>query len=63
MISKKELKSYIDNMPDEMTIDELIDRLIFIDKLKNRIHESDNGETISEHGMKSEIQKMFKGLD
>ncbi len=50
-------------MPDEMTIDELIDRLIFIDKLKNRIHESDNGETISEHRLKSEIQKMVRGLD
>ncbi|MCW4468756.1 hypothetical protein OGH69_07275 [Flavobacterium sp. MFBS3-15] len=63
MITKKELKVYIDNMPDEMTIDELIDRLILNDKLKNRIHESDNGETISEHSLKSEIQKMVRGLD
>lgn len=63
MITREELKGYINNMPEEMMIDELIDRLIFIDKLKNRIRESDNGETISEHDLKSEIRKMIRELD
>lgn len=49
MITKEKLKQHIDNFPnelsiDELSIDELIDRLVFIDKLEKRIVESDRAE-------------------
>lgn len=48
MIKKEKLKEHIDKFPDELSIDELIDRLVFIEKLERRIEQSKKGETISE---------------
>ena len=57
MITKEKLKSHIDSFPNELSIDELIDRLVFVEKLENRISESKNNETISEE----ELDKEMKG--
>jgi len=43
-----------------MSIDELIDRLVFVEKLENRISQSKNGETISDEELKLEMEKWFK---
>ncbi|MBO6795039.1 MAG: hypothetical protein JJ895_14100 [Balneolaceae bacterium] len=59
MITKEKLKSHIEHFPDEMTIDELIDRLVFIDKLEKRIQESDEGKSISDEELKLEMSKWF----
>lgn len=48
MIKKEKLKEHIDKFPDELSIDELIDRLVFIEKLERRIEQSKKRETISE---------------
>lgn len=57
MISKVKLKEQIDKFPeDEISIDDLIDRLIFIEKLEYRISLSEKGATtLSEEEMKKEI--------
>lgn len=62
MISKEKLKKEIDNFPeDEISIDQLIDRLIFIDKLEHRISLSEKGSTaLSEEEMRNEIDKWSK---
>ncbi|MGM0581288.1 MAG: hypothetical protein ACQETL_11450 [Bacteroidota bacterium] len=62
MISKVKLKEQIDKFPeDEISIDDLIDRLIFIEKLENRISLSEKGATtLSEEEMKKEIEKWSK---
>ena len=57
MITKEKLKTHIDSFPSELSIDELIDRLVFVEKLENRISESKNNETISEE----ELDKEMKG--
>ena len=54
MLTKEKLKSHIESFPDEISIDELIDRLIFIDKLEKRIRESEEGKTISEDIVREE---------
>lgn len=59
MITKEKLKSHIEHFPDEMTIDELIDRLVFIDKLEKRIQESDEGKSISDEELKVVMSKWF----
>lgn len=46
-------------MPDEMSIDELVDRLVFIEKLENRIKESESGDLINEEDVKSDMEKWF----
>ena len=60
MITKEKLKKHIDNFPEEMSIDELIDRLVFVEKLENRISQSKNGETISDEELKIKMEKWFK---
>jgi len=62
MISKNKLKEHIDKFPEEeISIDELIDRLIFIEKLESRISISENGGySISEESLKEEIEKWSK---
>ena len=60
MITKEKLKNYIDKFPDEISIDELIDKLVFIDKLETRIKESENNEVIDESDVKAEMEKWFR---
>jgi len=57
MITKEKLLAQIESFPENISIDELIDRLIFIEKLENRILESENEETISEEELKTIISK------
>ncbi len=60
MISKNDLQRYIEDFPEELSIDELIDRLVFIDKLENRMKESENNEVMSDDDVKSEMKKWFE---
>jgi len=60
MISKERLIEHINQFPDELSIDELIDRLLFVEKLEKRIEQSKNDETISEEKLKNEMQLWFK---
>lgn len=59
MISKEKLKEHIDKFPEEeISIDDLLDRLIFIEKLENRIRISEQeGSTISAPSVRDEISK------
>lgn len=60
MISKEKLINQIESFPEELSIDALIDKLIFIDKLEKRIQKSEKGETISEEAVKKEMNEWFK---
>ncbi|MCS3870188.1 hypothetical protein J3D55_003104 [Chryseobacterium ginsenosidimutans] len=59
-ITKEKLHKQIDEFPDEISIDEVIERLIMIEKLEIRKKESENNETISEEELKNEMEKWFK---
>lgn len=59
-ITKERLLKQIETFPDEITIDEVIERLIIIDKLEIRIKESNNDETISEEALKNEMETWFE---
>jgi hypothetical protein len=60
MITKAKLKAHIDQFPDELSIDELIDRLVFIDKLEKRIEKSESGDVISEKEVEQEMKEWFR---
>ncbi len=59
MISKEKLKAHIDKFPEEeISIDELIERLVFIEKLEKRIQLSEKGTaSLSEDDVEKEIRK------
>ena len=60
MITKTDLKRHIENFPEEFTIDELIERLIFIEKLEKRIQQSEDNKIIDEKELETEMKQWFK---
>ena len=60
MITKSELKKQIDKLPDEFSIDQLIERLILIEKIERGNQQSEKGDVISENELDKEIEKWFR---
>lgn len=60
MLTKTKLKKQIEKFPEEFSIDDLIDRLILIEKIEKGNKQSENGEIISELELDEEIGKWFK---
>ncbi|MGB1040078.1 MAG: hypothetical protein ACPGVD_04335 [Flavobacteriales bacterium] len=60
MITKEKLLKHINNFPKEISIEELIEKLLFIEKIESRLKLSDNNETVSEEELESEMKKWFK---
>lgn len=60
MLTKVKLKEQIDNLPEEFSIDELIEKLILIEKIETGNKQSENGEVISEVEIENEIEKWFE---
>ena len=60
MITKTKLIDQIEKFPEEFSIDELIDRLILIEKIEQGNKQSENGEVISENDLDKEIIKWFE---
>ena len=60
MITKEKLIKHVNKFPNELSIDELIDRLVFVEKLEKRIEQSKKGETITEQELENEMKEWFK---
>ncbi len=60
MLTKRSLKKQIEKLPDEFSIDELIERLILIEKIERGTKQSEENEVISESELDKEIKKWFK---
>lgn len=60
MITKTKLKEQIEKFPEEFSIDDLIERLILIEKIEKGNQQSLKGEVISEQEMDKEVEKWFK---
>lgn len=57
MLTKNTVRQSINNLPDSFTIDELIEQLIFVEKVEEGIKQSDEGKTISNDDVKYMIEK------
>jgi predicted transcriptional regulator len=60
MLTKKKIQQQLAEMPEEFSLDELIDRLIIIDKIEEGLNDTMEGRTISNDEMKKEIDSWFK---
>jgi len=60
MLTRDKVEKSISNLPDSFTIDELIDRLIFIEKVEDGIRKSESGQVISNEDVKLMIDKWSK---
>lgn len=60
MLTKKILQSHLSELPEKFTIDELVERLILIEKIETGLIQSENGEVISDLKLDKELEKWFK---
>lgn len=59
-LSKSEILNGIKNMPDEVTLDELIDRFIFIEKIKKGLKSAEEGKLKTHDEVKNLVNKWSK---
>jgi hypothetical protein len=60
MITKTKLKEQIESFPEQFSIEELIERLILVEKIENGIKQSENDEVLDESEFNEELKKWFK---
>jgi hypothetical protein len=59
MFTKKHLKETIEKLPEEFSLEDLIYKLILLDKIERAEKESERGETITEEELDKELEKWF----
>lgn len=60
MLVKTEVQETLNNLSDEFTMDELFERLSFIEHVKEGLLQSEKGELISEEEFDKLTEKWFK---
>lgn len=60
MITKTKLKEQIENFPEQFSIDDLIERLILVEKIEKGKSQSENDEVLSESEFDEEMKKWFE---
>ena len=60
MLTKEKLKEQIELLPEEFSIDELVERLIFIQKVERGEKQSLDNDVIEHAHLDKEIEKWFK---
>ncbi|MCX2838763.1 hypothetical protein OQ279_11455 [Salinimicrobium sp. MT39] len=60
MLNKEKVKAQIENLPNEFSIDDLVERLIFMEKVEKGILQSEQGEVIPDAELEKEMEKWFK---
>ena len=60
MITKTQIISALDNLPENLTIDQVIDQIIFLDKIQRGLDDSANNRIKSKAEAKQKLGKWFK---
>ncbi len=60
MITKENLLKSMENMPDQFTVDELLDRVILLEKIETGLKQSEEGKTFSTDEARKKLKKWLK---
>jgi len=60
MLTKEKVNRTVNKLPDSFTIDELIDQLIFIEKVEEGYQQSETGRVVPNEDVKLMIDKWSK---
>jgi len=60
MLTKDQIRKSLDQLPNSFTIDELIERLMFIEKVEVGLDQAKKGKTIPQNKVKELIEKWSK---
>ena len=60
MLTKEKIKKSIDTLPDDLTIDLVIDRLIMLDKIEQGLRDVENNNTYTTEEVEDKLKKWLK---
>ena len=60
MISKSQIINTLDKMPENLILEELIDKLIFIEKIQKGLEDSKNNKVFTKEQAKLKLQKWLR---
>jgi hypothetical protein len=60
MITKTQILNTLDKLPENLTIDQVIDHLIFLEKVQKGLDDSANGRTHSKEEAREKLRKWLK---
>ncbi|MEI6091798.1 MAG: hypothetical protein WCR42_15180 [bacterium] len=56
MLTKENVISTINNLQDPITLDDILDKILLLDKIEKGLEQSDNGEVISDEVLDKRVQ-------
>jgi hypothetical protein len=60
MLTKQKIIKSIESLPDNFSIDEVIDRIVLLQKIEIGLEQSENDETYSNSEAKKKLKKWLK---
>jgi predicted transcriptional regulator len=60
MLTKEKIKKSIDSLPDNVTIDQVIDRIILLDKIEQGLKDAEEGNVFTTKEAKVKLNKWLK---
>jgi predicted transcriptional regulator len=60
MITKTHLLSTFDKLPENLTIDQVIDHIIFVEKVQKGLEDSENGRVHTTEEARKKLNKWLK---
>lgn len=60
MITKTQLINTLNQLPENITIDQVIDHLIFVEKVQKGLEDSENGRVFTHDEAKQKLGKWLK---
>lgn len=60
MISKTQILNTLNNLPENVTIEQIIEHLIFLDKVHKGLDDSQNGRINTTEEAREKLKKWFK---
>lgn len=60
MITKTHLLSTFDKLPENLTIDQVIDHIIFVEKVQKGLEDSENGRVYTTEEARKRLNKWLK---
>jgi hypothetical protein len=59
MTTKDKIISGIKSMPDSVTIDDILDQIMLVEKIEKGIEQSDNNQVVSDDELDNQLGKWF----
>jgi hypothetical protein len=59
MLTKEKIIKLIENMPEKFSSEEVIERIVLIQKIEIGLEQSENSETYSTEELRKELKKWF----